>query len=145
MVNHIHYNLNANEDFLLFFLLPSLLHALLTFIWMLSISLREWKPINCLFTKEKQKYIYQILGFQGEVHSIWDLWTTNLQECKDDSFFVFLKYRAGRVKVVNQDKIKRKTWWGCWEVPDRGPWPWDPSPHEGHDLASWGPPKWHEL
>ena len=26
------------------------------------------------------------MGLQGEVHSIWDLWTSDLQECKGDLY-----------------------------------------------------------
>ena len=30
---------------------------------------------------------YWILDLEGEVHSIWDLWTSGLQECKGNGFF----------------------------------------------------------
>ena len=45
---------------------------------MLSVSLLEWIQINRLFTKGK--------WIQDEVHSVWDLWTSNLQECKSDFY-----------------------------------------------------------
>ena len=32
-------------------------------------------------------HMYWILDLEGEVHSIWDLWSTNLQECKGHIFF----------------------------------------------------------
>ena len=32
-------------------------------------------------------HIYQILDLEGEVHSEWDLWSNNLQECKGQFFF----------------------------------------------------------
>jgi hypothetical protein len=31
--------------------------------------------------------IYWILDLQGDVHSIWDLWPSGLQECKGNIFF----------------------------------------------------------
>ena len=30
---------------------------------------------------------YWILDLEGEVHSIWDLWVSGLQECKCNEFF----------------------------------------------------------
>jgi hypothetical protein len=33
------------------------------------------------------EHIYWILDLEGEVHSIWDLWISGLQECKDIDFF----------------------------------------------------------
>ena len=32
-------------------------------------------------------HIYWILDLEGEVHSIWDLLSSNLQECKGNIFF----------------------------------------------------------
>ena len=31
--------------------------------------------------------IYWILDLEGEMHSIWDLWKSGLQECKGNGFF----------------------------------------------------------
>ena len=33
------------------------------------------------------EHIYWILDLEGEMHSIWDLWISGLQECKDNDFF----------------------------------------------------------
>ena len=44
-------------------------------------------------------HIYRILGLQGDVHSIWDLWTSGLQGCKGELFW----NRAGQVEVVSRD------------------------------------------
>ena len=33
------------------------------------------------------EHIYWILDLEGEVHSIWDLWISGLQECKGNGFF----------------------------------------------------------
>jgi hypothetical protein len=51
--------------------------------WWTSFTLK----INCLFTQWKWTSLYWILDLEGEVHSIWDLWISDLQECKDSSFF----------------------------------------------------------
>jgi len=32
-------------------------------------------------------HIYWILDLEGKVHSIWDLWSSGLQECKGNYFF----------------------------------------------------------
>ena len=33
------------------------------------------------------EHIYWILDLEGEMHSIWDLWISGLQECKGNGFF----------------------------------------------------------
>jgi hypothetical protein len=33
------------------------------------------------------EHIYWILNLENEVHSIWIIWTSNLQECKGNSIF----------------------------------------------------------
>ena len=33
------------------------------------------------------EHVYWILDLEGEVHSIWDLWISGLQECKGNGFF----------------------------------------------------------
>ena len=33
------------------------------------------------------EHIYWIWDLENEVHSIWDLWISDLQECKDNNFF----------------------------------------------------------
>ena len=130
MVSHIHYNINANEDFVIF-LLPSWLHALLTFIYMLSVSLDEWNPGQ--FLMRGSEHVYSLLGLQGEVHSIWDLWTSGLQECKGD-FLKKIKNWVGQASIVSHDQSKNKNWWGCLGVLDCGPWPWEP-PYS--TMGSW--------
>ena len=50
-------------------------------------------PINCLFTQWKWTYVYWILDLKGEVHSMWDLWISGLQECKGNGVSEFR--RAG--------------------------------------------------
>ena len=43
-------------------------------------------PINYLFT-DGSVHIYWNLDLEGEVHSIWDLWKSCLQERKGNGFF----------------------------------------------------------
>ena len=61
------YNLNANEGFVMF--LTSKLPTCFINIF------------NCLFTRRKE-HIYWILDLDNEVHSIWVIWTSGLQESK---------------------------------------------------------------
>jgi hypothetical protein len=34
----------------------------------------------------RSAHIHWILNLEGEVHSIWELWSSNLQECKGNIF-----------------------------------------------------------
>ena len=43
--------------------------------------------VNYLSTHWKWTYIYYILDLEGEVHSIWDMWRSGLQECEGNDFF----------------------------------------------------------
>ena len=45
------------------------------------------------------EHIYWILNLEGEVHSIWDLWVSGLQECKSNEFF---SKSGGRVAVLGR-------------------------------------------
>ena len=49
------------------------------------------------------EHIYWILDFQSKVHSIWDLWISDLQKCKDNDF---LKW-GGQAEVFGQ--VQRKS------------------------------------
>ena len=48
------------------------------------------------------EHIYWILGLVGEVHSIWDVWVSVLQECKSNGFFEVgqggQKFSVGSIK-----------------------------------------------
>ena len=87
MVSHIHYNLNANsEDFVIFFTSKFItcfidfhLHA-----FNLTSGL-NFQSIAYLLRESEHNI--EFWGLQGEVHSTWDLWTTDLQECNGDLFF----------------------------------------------------------
>ena len=51
----------------------------------------KFQSIAYLFNGSEHIYIYidiyRILDLEGEVHSIWDLWISGLQECKGNGFF----------------------------------------------------------
>ena len=65
--------------------------------------------------------MYWIMDLKDEVHLIWVVWTSNLEECKGD--FVFQSH-AEHAEVFGWDmKILDLFGGGCQEVPDRGPRP----------------------
>ena len=45
------------------------------------------KPQSIAHLLNGSEHIYWILDLEGEVHSIWDLWVSGLQECKSNEFF----------------------------------------------------------
>ena len=80
MVSHKNYNLNANEGFVIFFT-----SKLITcFIDNFTLNLMNSQSIAYLLNGSEYIYIYiyWILDLEGELHSIWDLWISGLQECK---------------------------------------------------------------
>ena len=124
MVSHIHYN-NFNvdhEDFVMFltskFIICFIDIHLHTFGFILGMKSQS---IAYLL---RESDVYWILGLQGEVHSIWDLWTNDLQECKNTFYFYFETGRARQQLLI---KIKN-TFFGGWGY--LGCWsrarPWDP-------------------
>ena len=80
MVIHKNYNLNANEGFVIF-----LTSKLITcFIDGFTLKM---KSQSIAYLLNESEHIYWILDLEGEVHSIWDLWISGLQECKGNGFF----------------------------------------------------------
>jgi hypothetical protein len=80
MISHIEYNLNANEDFVTF-----LTSKLITcFIDSFPLDL---KSRSILYLLSGSEHVYWILDLGGDMHSIWVLWTSRLQECKGNLFF----------------------------------------------------------
>ena len=75
MVSHKNYNLNANEGFVRF-----LSSELITSFIDNSTSKRKSQSIAYLFNESE--HIYCILNLEDELHSIWIIWTSDLQECK---------------------------------------------------------------
>ena len=80
MVTRKNYNLNTNEGFVTF-----LTSKLITcFIGGFTLIM---KPQSIAHLLNGSEHIYWILDLEGEVHSIWDLWESGLQECKSNEFF----------------------------------------------------------
>ena len=79
-VSHKNYNLNANESFVMFF--PSKL--ITSFIDGFTLKMKSHSIAYLLNGSEHIDWIWD-LG--DEVHLIWDLWTSGLQECKGTIFF----------------------------------------------------------
>jgi hypothetical protein len=75
MVSHKNYNLNANEGFINFFTSKIITCFIDGFT-----SKRKPQPI--VYLLNGSEHIYWILDLENEVHSIWVIWTSNLQECK---------------------------------------------------------------
>ena len=80
MVSHKNYNLSANEGFVIF--LTS--KVITCFICGFTLKMKS-QPIAYLLNGSED--IYWILYLEREVHSIWDLWISGLQECKGNGFF----------------------------------------------------------
>ena len=78
---------------------PSSWHALL------MVSLREWDPEQLLVCWGEVNIYSGFLDLEGEVHSIWDLWTSGLQECKGNLFFW---KRVRRVAIFTCDKHQKQ-------------------------------------
>ena len=80
MVSHKNYNLSASKDFVNF----------LTSKWITSFIdgfTLIMKSQSIAYVLNKNEHIYWILDLKGEVHSIWDLWISGLQNCKGNGFF----------------------------------------------------------
>ena len=95
MVRRKIYNLNANEGFVIF-----LTSKLITgFIDGFTL---EMKSQSIAYLLNGSEHIYWIWDLEGEVHSIWDLCVSGLQECKGTDFFEVRQtgssFRAGTIK-----------------------------------------------
>lgn len=58
--------------------------------------------VHCLI--KGSEYVCWILGFQGVLHSIWELWTSGLQEVQGQ-FFTKKKNWVGRATIVSWDHL----------------------------------------
>ena len=64
--------------------------------------------VTCSFTQWKWTYIYiyihiyWILDLEGEVHSIWDLWVSGLQECKCNEIFFEIGRACNKFRWVQK-------------------------------------------
>jgi hypothetical protein len=91
MASRKNYNPNVDEDFVIYF-------TSILFTCLMDDSTSGMKS---------QSIIYS----QSEVHSIWDFWTSSLQECKGN---VFSKVRWGRSAAFGQvQKISNVFLEGC--------------------------------
>ena len=79
-VSHKNYNLGANEGFVMFFIFK-----LIT--WSIDGFTLKMKSQSIAYFLNESEHIYWIWNLEGEVHSIWDLWVSGLQECKGNGFF----------------------------------------------------------
>ena len=80
MVSHINYNLNANESFITF-----LTSKWIT--WFIGVFTLKMKSQSIAHLLNGSKHVYWIWDLEDEAHSIWDLWTSGLQEFKGNGFF----------------------------------------------------------
>ena len=79
MISYKIYNFNVNEDFVTFLiskLITCFIHGFTSGMKSKSIA---YLPI-------RSAHIYWTLDLESEVHSIWDLWSSGLQECKGNIF-----------------------------------------------------------
>jgi hypothetical protein len=74
------YNFNVNEDFVMFLISK----LILCFIYG---STSGMKSQSIAYLPIGSTHMYWNLDLEGEVHSIWDLWSSGLQECKGNIFF----------------------------------------------------------
>ena len=97
MVSHKHYNLGANEGFVVF-LTSKLIACYIDTFTSKRISQSTAYLLN------GSEHIYWILDLENEMHSIWAIWTSRLQECKGQA-----KVRRPRLRLF---------WW----CPCPSPW-----------------------
>ena len=80
MISHKNYNLNGNEEFVIF-----LTSKLITcFIGSFTLKMKSKSIVYLLNGSE---HMYWTWDFEDEVQSIWDFWISDIQECKDNDFF----------------------------------------------------------
>jgi hypothetical protein len=75
MISHKNYNLNAKWGFC-HFLASKLITCCID-----RFTLRR-KSQSIAYLLNESEHIYWMLDLENEVHSIWVIWTSNLQECK---------------------------------------------------------------
>ena len=80
IISYKKFNVNVNEDFVMFLISKLIACFINGFTFGMKSQSIAWLPIG-------SAHIYWILDLEGEVHSIWDLWSSGLQECKDRIFF----------------------------------------------------------
>jgi len=73
-------HLNANESFVIIFT-----SKLIT--WFIDGVTLKMKSKSIAYLLNGNEHIYWIWDLEDKVHSIWNLWTSGLQECKNNDFF----------------------------------------------------------
>ena len=76
MVSHKNYNLNAKWGFC-YFLTSKLLTCFID-----GFTSRRKSQLSIAYLFNESEHIYWILDLETEVHSIWIIWMSNLQECQ---------------------------------------------------------------
>ena len=79
ILSHKNYNLDANEGFVIF-----LTSKFITYFIDGFTLKRKSQSITCLLNGSEH-IIYWIVNLEMKVHPIWVVWTSNLQECKDQA------------------------------------------------------------
>ena len=92
MVSRKNYNLNANEGFVIF----STSELFTCFIDGFTLKIKSQSTVF-LLNWNKHIFRYWILNLEGEVHSIRDLWISNLQKCEDKRFL-----KGGRTTLFSR-------------------------------------------
>jgi hypothetical protein len=95
------YNLSANEGFVIF--LTS--HLIICLIGGFTLKI---KSQSIAYLLNGSEHIYWTWDLEGEVHSIWDLWISGIQECKDNGLF----NRAGRRATIF-NRVQKKALTGA--------------------------------
>ena len=80
MVSNKNHDFNVDEDFVIF-----LTSKLITCF--IDGFTSRMKSRSIVYLRIGSAHIYWILDLEGEVHSIWDLQSSGLQECKSNIFF----------------------------------------------------------
>ena len=107
MVSHINYNLNANESFITF-----LTSKWIT--WFIGIFTLKMKSQSIAHLLNGSKHVYWIWDLEDEAHSIWDLWTSGLQEIKGNGSF-----KIGRAGSSFRSGTRKSRFYGQAVAPAR--------------------------
>ena len=95
MVSLKNYNLNANEGFVIFLTSKSIT----CFIDGFTLKM---KSQSIAYLLNGSEHIYWILDLEGEVHSIWDLSISGLQECKGYGIWFSQCWAGGRATIFGR-------------------------------------------
>ena len=80
MVSHKNYNLNADEGFVIFWT-----SKLITcFMDIFTLKIRSQ---SIAYLLNKSEHIHWILDIEDEIHSIWVIWASNLQNARTSLCF----------------------------------------------------------